>query len=270
MVVVRKFCISHPRRASGIFKAMKPDNIHVSLFVTCLVDQFYPHVGESVVAVLRKLGVTVEFPFDQTCCGQPAFNSGYRKEAKAIARRTLRVLRKAEYVVVPSGSCAAMLRVFYPELFEDEPEAYEAAKSLAGRVYEFSEFLVKVLGVSEVEAQDSGRVTYHPSCHLLRELGVNSEPLGLIEGVKGIQFVPLKGNVACCGFGGTFSVKMPAISEAMLEEKLREIADTEAHTLVSCDMSCLMHIGGALSRRNSRVRVLHLAELLDGGANGGD
>jgi L-lactate dehydrogenase complex protein LldE len=209
--------------------------------------------------------VNVDFPLGQTCCGQPAFNSGYRTEAKKIARQVLKLFADSEYVVVPSGSCATMLRVFYPELFEDEPDVAEAARELSHRVYEFSEFLVKVLGVASIGAEASGRVTYHAACHLLRELGVNREPLELIENVDGIEFAPLRGSVACCGFGGTFAVKMASISEAMLEEKLREIEDTGADTVVACDMSCLMHIGGALSRRRSPVRTLHLAEMLANG-----
>ncbi len=246
------------------------EDIKASLFVTCLVDQFYPQVGESVVSVLRRQGVRVDFPIDQTCCGQPAFNSGYHTEAKKIARQVLKLLANSEYVVVPSGSCATMLRVFYPELFEDEPEMAEAARELSRRVYEFSEFVVKVLGVTNVGAEASGRVTYHAACHLLRELGVNREPLELLENVDGIEFAPLRGNVACCGFGGTFAVKMASISEAMLEEKLSEIEDTGADTVVACDMSCLMHIGGALSRRRASARTMHLAELLANGKAAAD
>lgn len=242
----------------------RANDVTASLFVTCLVDQFFPQVGESVVRVLRRLGVRVEFPEGQTCCGQPAFNSGFRREAAAVARNVLALLKESQYVVVPSGSCASMMRVFYPELFEDDAELARQARELAGRVYEFSEFLVKVLGATEVGAVASGRVTYHPSCHLLRELGVAREPLQLLAGVRGIQFAPLRGDVPCCGFGGTFAVKMAPISEAMLEEKLREIEESGAETVVSCDMSCLMHIGGALARRRPQVRVRHLAELLAG------
>ncbi|MFQ5879925.1 MAG: (Fe-S)-binding protein [Dehalococcoidia bacterium] len=239
-------------------------DVRASLFVTCLVDQFFPQVGESVVAVLRRLGVTVNFPWGQTCCGQPAFNSGFRGEARAVARRVLELFEGNQYVVVPSGSCASMVRVFYPELFQDEPALARAARELAGRVYEFSEFLVKVVGVTDVGAASSGRVTYHPSCHLVRELGVVQEPLQLIAKVRGIEFVPLRGDVPCCGFGGSFAVKMASISEAMLEEKLREIEGSAPDVVVSCDMSCLMHIGGALARRRPRVRVMHLAQLLAG------
>lgn len=238
--------------------------IKASLFVTCLVDQFFPEVGESVVKVLRRQGVTLDFPSGQTCCGQVAFNTGYRKEARAIARRVVETFRDSEYVVVPSGSCASMMRVFYHELFEDDPALASSADALAGRVYEFSEFLVKVLGISDLGVRAGGRISYHSSCHLLRELGVSEEPLRLLEGIEGGQFVRLRGDVPCCGFGGAFSVKMPEISEAMLEEKLKEIAEAAPDVLTSCDMGCLMHIGGAMARRSPNLKVLHLAQVLAG------
>ena len=232
--------------------------------MTCLVDQLYPEVGVSVVRVLRRLGVEVDFPPGQTCCGQPVFNSGFTREAALLARRVLTSFSTgSHYVVVPSGSCAAMIRIFYTQLFHDDPDLREAAEELAVRVYEFSEFLVKVLGVDEVESRFDGKVTYHPSCHLMRELGVSEEPKTLITNVEGAELVEMNQATACCGFGGTFSVKYPQISAAMLDDKVQNVAGTGAGTLVACDMGCLMHIGGALSRRGIDVNPIHLAQLLD-------
>ncbi len=233
-----------------------------SLFVTCLVDQFFPEVGESVVKVLRRLGVEVDFPSGQTCCGQPGYNSGFASEARLLARNLLDVFDESEYVVVPSGSCAAMLKVSIPEMFRDDPALSEQANSLAKRTYEFSQFLVGVLGVTSVGAHYRGRVTYHASCHLLRELGVTTEPQRLIRAVRGVRLVPLKGEEECCGFGGTFSVKYPEISGAILDTKLRNIQATGADTVVACDAGCLMHISGAMTRRGIKVRTMHLAQLL--------
>jgi L-lactate dehydrogenase complex protein LldE len=233
-----------------------------SLFVTCLVDQISPEVGESVVKVLRRQGVEVDFPPDQTCCGQPLFNSGFRKDARALARRVIESFGESEYVVVPSGSCAAMMKVYYPDLFRDDPDLGPKAKALSDKVFEFSQFLVRILGVTDVGASFKGKVTYHPSCHLLRELGVESEPEALIQGVAGIDYVKLPEAGDCCGFGGSFSVKYPGISEAMMEDKLQNIADTGAQVVASCDSGCLMHLSGGLSRRGSSVRAVHLAQLL--------
>ncbi len=234
----------------------------VSLFITCLGDQFFPQVGECVVKVLRRLGVEVSFNPAQTCCGQPAFNTGYRDEARAVASRMLDVFRDAEYVVAPSGSCTAMMRVFYPELFADDPERLRQAEDLSKRLYEFSEFLVKVLKVEEMGASFHGRVAYHDSCHLLRELGVESEPRKLIRAVRGVELVELQDYKLCCGFGGTFSVKFPEISVAMGEDKLRAAAATGADYLVAADSSCLMHLAGLAHRQKLPIKTMHLAELL--------
>ena len=244
--------------------------IKVSLFVTCVMDQLFPEVGVSVVRLLRRLGVEVDFPGDQTCCGQPVFNSGFSSKGELLARRVVKSfglpqdLSDNHYVVVPSGSCASMIRVFYPQLLQKDPGLHKQAEDLSGRVYEFSEFLVKILGVTDVGASFTGKVTYHPSCHLLRELGVSQEPTTLIDGVKGVERVELDEAETCCGFGGTFSVKYPHISEAMLEDKVENVVRTGAEALVACDMSCLMHIGGALSRRETGVKPMHLAQLLEG------
>lgn len=247
-------------------------DIHASLFVTCIVDQLYPQVGVSAVRVLRRLGVEVDFPLDQTCCGQPLYNSGFTRQARQLAERTLESLSLAQYVVVPSGSCAAMLKVFYRDLFAGDAQWEERAERLAGRVYEFSEFLVKVLDITDVEASLPSRATYHSSCHLLRELEVREEPLTLLNRVDGLELEPLPQAATCCGFGGTFSVKYPHISEGMLQDKIDNILETGADTLIACDMSCLMHIGGGLSRQEHPVATAHIAEVLDsrrGGASHG-
>ncbi len=236
--------------------------IRVSLFVTCLVDQIFPEVGEAVVEVLRRQGVELDFPQDQTCCGQPLFNSGFRQEAIQLGKRVLKSFAHSQYVVAPSGSCSSMLKVFYPELFRSDPVLGPQAKALSGKVYEFSQFLVKVLGVTNVGASHRGKVTYHPSCHLLRELEVSEEPESLLRGVDGLEYVELPDAVTCCGFGGTFSVKYPDISEAMLNDKVDNAVKSGAQTLTACDSSCLMQIGGALTRRGVNVKTMHLAQLL--------
>ena len=234
----------------------------VSLFVTCLGDQFFPVVGECVVAVLRRLGVEVEFNPAQTCCGQPAFNTGFREEARQVAARMLDVFRDAEYVVAPSGSCTTMVRVFYPELFADDPARRRQAEDLRGRIFEFSEFLVKVLQVEDVGASFHRRVTYHDSCHLLRELGIESEPRKLIRAVRGLELVEMQDNKVCCGFGGTFAVNFPEVSVAMAEDKLRAAAESGAEIILANDSGCLMHLAGAIHRRGLPLRTMHLAELL--------
>ena len=236
------------------------------LFVTCIIDQFYPEVGVSVVKVLRRLGVTVGFPNDQTCCGQPVYNSGFTQEARTLAKRVLEQFKDSEYVVVPSGSCAATLRVYYLELFADVPGLLMEAQALAAKTYEFSEFLVEVLGVDDAAAcgaSHQGTAAFHPSCHLLRELGVKEAPKKLLRSVPGLEEKELVGAEVCCGFGGTFSVKFPHISEGMVADKIANVQASGAETLVSCDMSCLMNIGGALNRQGSDVKVRHLAQIMD-------
>jgi len=241
---------------------MTSKKIRVDLFITCLGDQFFPAVGESVVAVLRRLGVEVAFNPAQTCCGQPAFNTGYRQEAHEVAERVLDMYKDSEYVVAPSGSCTSMVRVFYPELFADNPKRLREAQNLRSRFFEFSEFLVKVLNVEDVGASFRRRVTYHDSCHLLRELGIESEPRKLIRAVRGLELVELQDHQTCCGFGGTFSVKFPEVSVAMAEDKLRAVADTGAEIIVANDSSCLMQMAGAIHRRGLPLETMHLAELL--------
>lgn len=244
----------------------QPPPVRASLFVTCIIDQLYPEVGVSVVRVLRRYGVEVDFPDGQTCCGQPLYNSGFTQDARKLAMRTLDALEGSGYVVVPSGSCGAMMRVFYEDLFADDPEMLARAVDLGERVYEFTEFLTDVLGVDR--AQDDGpegsrKVAYHPSCHLLREMRVRESPRRLLSGCDDVDLVELPDAEQCCGFGGTFAVKYPHISEEMLADKLAAIRQSGADTITACDMGCLMHIGGAVSRQNLPVSVRHIAQILD-------
>ena len=236
--------------------------IRASLFVTCLVDQLFPEVGEAVVGVLRRQGVSVDFPMDQTCCGQPLFTSGFRNDAAQLGRRVLESFEDSDYVVVPSGSCASMMKVFYPDLFRDDPVWGPKAAALSDKVYEFSQFLVNVLGVTYVGAKHKGKVTYHPSCHLLRELEAVEEPESLLNDVEGLEKVELEDAATCCGFGGTFSVKYPDISQAMLEDKVQNVVKSGASTVTACDASCLMQIRGGLNRLGSGVEARHLAQIL--------
>lgn len=242
---------------------MTNNNFKVSIFITCLIDNFYPDVGESMVKVLKRVGVgDISFLEDQTCCGQPAFNSGYQDDARILAKRFLKIFQDQDVVVSPSGSCASMVRVFYKDLFKEEPELLKIANEVSDKTYEFSEFLVNVLKIEDVGASYNGKVTYHDSCHLLRELRVKDEPRKLIGAVKGIEFVEMDLHDACCGFGGTFSVKFPDVSTSMLEEKINCILESGADTVVSTDMGCLMQIGGYISRNNIPLKVMHIAELL--------
>ena len=216
----------------------------------------------SVVSVFRKLGVEVDFPAAQTCCGQPAFNSGFTTEARELAKRFITIFADSEHIVAPSGSCTSMVRVFYPDLFKDEPEWRERAESLASRTYELTEFLVNVLGVEDVGAGFEGKVALHQSCHLLRELNVRSEPSRLLKAIKGIELVQLERSESCCGFGGLFAIKYPQISGSILQDKLDCIKKSGSDVVVACDVGCLMHIGGGLSRQGETTRTMHIAELL--------
>jgi L-lactate dehydrogenase complex protein LldE len=237
----------------------------VSLFVTCLADQLFPEVGESVVRLLTRYGCEVDFPEAQTCCGQPAYNSGYQDEARDVARTLIRAFEHSDYVVSPSGSCTGMVHHYYPSLFRDEPEWAGKAEALVNKTYEFSQFLVDVLGVTDVGAVFPETVTYHPSCHAMRLLGVRSEPMELMQNVKGIDFRELPKKEDCCGFGGTFAVKMADMSEAMVCEKAAHVTETEAGVLVGTDMGCLMNIQGRLNKEGRPIRVMHLAQLLEEG-----
>ncbi|MCV9952587.1 (Fe-S)-binding protein [Paenibacillus sp. BT-177] len=233
----------------------------VSLFITCLSDAIYPKVGEAMARLLARYGVELEFPKVQTCCGQPSYNSGYWDETRAAAKTILKAFNDSDFVVAPSGSCTYMIH-HYPELFKDEPKWLDSARRLEQKTYEFTQFMVQVLGVTDVGASFPHTVTYHPSCHGTRLLGVKEEPMKLLGSVKGLQLVPLPFAEDCCGFGGTFAVKMPDISGAMVTEKVDHIRETEAEVLVGLDMACLMNIAGNLRYREDPVRVMHLAELL--------
>ncbi len=235
----------------------------VSLFVTCLVDQLWTSVGVSSVKVLRRVGCEVEFDKRQTCCAQPAFNTGYLDEARPVAQRFIEIFEqsKAGAIVSPSGSCTAMVH-HYPQLFAGDPEWLPRAQAIADKTHELSSFLVRVLKVEDVGASWQGRVTWHDACHGLRDLNLRSEPRRLIRNVRGAEFVELENADACCGFGGTFSVKYPEISVAILDQKIDAIERAGVQAVVSGDASCLMQIGGRLSRKGSKVKVMHLAELL--------
>ncbi len=236
----------------------------VQLFVTCIIDLLYPQVGEAVVRVLQRAGVNVSFPPRQTCCGQPAFNAGLRHEARQMAIQTMRAFE--DYpgaVVVPSGSCAAMIRHSYTELFADDAHWLSQATALAQRTYELTEYLVDVLGVADLGAAFKGRITYHSSCHLLRGLGIDRQPRALLAAVRGAEVVELPETTDCCGFGGVFSVEHPEISAAMLERKIANLEASGAGTLVACDAGCVTNINGGLHRRRKTQRAVHIAEILD-------
>jgi L-lactate dehydrogenase complex protein LldE len=239
----------------------------VQLFVTCIVDSLFPEVGEAVVGVLERLGIEVEFPEAQTCCGQPGYNAGYRPEARRLALSAMDVFEPSPApIVVPSGSCAAMVVHGYPDLFYDDPHNLARARAFAARTFEFSQFLSDVLGLEPATVAAGARldekVTFHTSCHLLRGLGVTDAGQRLLAAVEGVDVAPLPGADQCCGFGGLFAVKHGDISSAMLDNKLAAVRATGASTLVGCDMSCLMHMQGGLSRDGSAVRCRHLAEVL--------
>ena len=236
--------------------------VRAALMITCLGDMLFPDVGVAIVRLLRSLGVTVEFPPGQTCCGLPLFNSGYHADAAGAAERLITIFKDAPYVVVPSGSCAWMVKHEVPGLLKDTPLADEARR-LAGRTYELSQFLVKVLGQTRFTSRVRGRVTYHDSCHLLRGLHEAATPRTVLRNLEGVELVELPGHDECCGFGGSFSVRLPEVSTAILDKKLANVEATGASCVVACDAGCLMQMAGGLTRRNSPVRAVHLAELLE-------
>jgi len=236
----------------------------VQLFVTCLVDSFYPQTGEAVVDIFRRLGVNVGFARDQTCCGQPNFNAGLRVEARAIAEHTIRVFENTkEDIVTPSGSCAHMFKHGYPELFQDNPTWLSRAQTLAGRVYEFTEYVVDKLGVTDLGARWDGTLTYHPSCHTLRGVNIDRQPRALLANVRDAQVVELPHADECCGFGGIFSMEHPELSAEWLNRKIKNLEDTQSPTLVVTDAGCLMHIAGGLHRQKKPQKVMHIAEVLN-------
>jgi L-lactate dehydrogenase complex protein LldE len=233
----------------------------VSLFVPCFVDQLLPEVAVDTVKVLRRIGYSIDFPEDQTCCGQPALNTGYWDEARPCAEHFVRVFKKAEVVVCPSGSCVSVIRLFYPELLAHSP-LREDAISLASRTFEFSEFLVKVAAVTQVGASFPHSVTYHASCHGLRELKLREEPLQLLRQVDGLKLIAMVRSEECCGFGGTFAVKFSDISAAMGNSKAESVAATGAEFVTATDPSCLMHLEGILGKRHAPTRTIYLASIL--------
>jgi len=238
------------------------DPPRVALLVTCLVDLFRPRVGFAAVKLLEASGCVVEVPRAQTCCGQPAYNSGDKEDAKAIARQVIAAFAGYDYVVAPSGSCAGMVRVHYPELFADDLETLGEAEALAERTHELVSFLVDVRGVKSVEARLDRLATYHDSCSGLRELGVKAQPRQLLGTVAGLRLSELPGAEICCGFGGTFAVKYPEISNKMASDKIADIAATGAGCVLAGDLGCLLQIAGKLSRAGSPVEARHVAEVL--------
>src|SRR5579872_4212474 len=236
--------------------------MNVSLMITCLGDALFPDVGVATVRLLRRLGVTVDFPAAQTCCGQPHFNSGYAADARQLARHLIEVFARSETIVIPSGSCTAMVKLEYPELFHDDPAWRRRAEELARRTHELSDYLVNVLKVEDVGARFEGRVTYHMACHL-RGLGLLTEPERLLRRVRGLEYVPLERADECYGFGGSFAVRYPGISGAMVQDKAGFIEKAGVSAVVATDAGCLMNIAGCLRRRGSAVRALHLAEVLE-------
>ena len=250
----------------------------IQLFVTCLVDTFYPETAEAIISILRRLGVSVEFPAAQTCCGQPQFNAGLRADARQMAKHMVRTFESLPGdILSPSGSCAHMIRHNYPELFADDPDWLPRAQALAKRTYEFTEYLVDVLGVTDpstplrgqassgrrLDAQWNGTLTYNPSCHLSRGLGIDRQPRALLASVKGAQIVELPEAQDCCGFGGIFSVAHPELSAEFLKRKISNLEKTGAPTLVVADTGCIMHIAGGLHRQKKPQRVVHIAEVLN-------
>ena len=235
----------------------------VALFVTCLVDQLCPQVGMATVEVLERAGCSVTFDERQTCCGQPAFNTGYRNEARKFAKRFIEIFENsdAEAIVIPSGSCAAMVKHFH-EVFADEPDWQERSDRIAAKTHELSSFLVNVLGVEDVGAASRCKATWHDACHGLRDLGIHDEPRRLLNNVEGLEYVEMENADVCCGFGGTFSVKYPEISAGILDNKIEMIEKSGADIVVACDASCLMQIGGRLSRIGSKIQTKHIAEIL--------
>lgn len=238
--------------------------MRVGFFVTCLVDLYRPNVGFSAVDLLERAGCEVTVPLTQTCCGQPAYNNGDREDARLIARQVIEAFEQFPYVVAPSGSCAGMLKVHYPRLFADDASWRERAEAFASRVYELTSFLTDVAGIEHLEAEYAGGCTYHDSCSSQREMGVREQPRRLLATVKGLELREMEDTEVCCGFGGTFCVKYPEISERMVSDKTAAVGASGADTLLAGDLGCLLNIAGRLKREGSSVRVYHVAEVLAG------
>jgi len=238
--------------------------MRISLFITCFNDTLFPETGKSMVRLLERLGHSVDFPLEQTCCGQMHYNTGYQEEAIPLVRRFVEVFRDAEAIVAPSASCVGMIHEFYGRVAQrsGDPELQKKVQQIVPKVFELTQFLVEELGVKDVGATYPHRVTYHPTCHSLRVLNIGNAPLELLRNVKGIDLVELPMAEECCGFGGTFAIKNADTSMAMLTDKIRHIKETGAEVCSAADNSCLMHIGGALSRQRSGVKPVHIAEIL--------
>lgn len=239
--------------------------MNASIFITCIVDNFYPQVGEAMTRVLQKAGVKLDFPEGQVCCGQPALNTGYWDDTREVAKTLLDAFRNSEYVVAPSGSCVAAIKEYYPLLFAKDPTYGPLAEDLVKKIYEFSEFMVKVVQVTDLGARFPHKVTFHSSCHGNRLLGVTPHVKKLLAAVKDMELLELPHAETCCGFGGTFSVKQPEVSEAMVDEKVHHIKATGAEVVTAIDMGCLMNIEGRLKKEGSPIRALHLVQLLNEG-----
>ncbi|MGC2619914.1 MAG: (Fe-S)-binding protein [Acidobacteriaceae bacterium] len=238
--------------------------MRVSLFITCYNDTLFPATGQAVVRLLERIGHTIDFPLEQTCCGQMHYNTGYQREALPLLRRFVEIFRDAEAICIPSSSCVAMMRDHYPKMAaeQNDPTLIRAVDELLPRVFEFTELLVNRLRVEDVGAVFPHRVTYHASCHSQRSLHLGNLPLRLLRKVRGIELVDLPNIDRCCGFGGTFSIKMPDVSEAMLADKMKDVEETRAEVITAVDNSCLMHIFGGLHHQKSNVRMAHIAEIL--------
>jgi L-lactate dehydrogenase complex protein LldE len=237
--------------------------IKAQLFITCLAEQFFSPMLKDMVTVLERLGVQCEFPEAQTCCGQPMFNSGFQSQARDLARKWIDVFDHTDgYIVSPSGSCVDMVHHHYPELFSEGTVDHKRAQSVASRTFEFTQFLVDELKITDVGAVFPHKVTYHASCHLLRGLRGRTQPKQLLQGVQGLELVPLNEEETCCGFGGVFSVIYPEVSRSMMEAKVRNIEASGADTIVACDAGCLMNIAGGLKKSNSSVKAMHLIQIL--------
>ncbi|MFN8413912.1 MAG: (Fe-S)-binding protein [Anaerolineales bacterium] len=236
----------------------------IQLFITCLTDSFFPQTGEAVVSIFNRLGIDVDFAREQTCCGQPQFNAGLRKDARAIAEHTIKVFENAKGdIVTPSGSCTHHFRHNYLELFDGDSLWLPRAKAISERVFEFTEYLVDKLGVTDLGSRWDGALTYHPSCHTLRGINVDKQPRTLLQHVHGATLVDLPHAEECCGFGGIMSVEHPELSAEWLKRKIGNLETTQAPTLVVTDAGCLMHIAGGLNRQKKSQRVVHIAEILN-------
>jgi len=238
--------------------------MNVQIFVPCFVDQLFPQTAFNMIKVLEKVGCAVDYNENQTCCGQPAFNAGFWDESRAVCSKFIKDFSGSDYIVVPSASCTGFIRNYYPKLF-DNSSLHNDVKDLQKRIFEFSEFMTKILGITNVGAELNGKATYHDSCAGLRECRIREEPRKLLSQVKGLEFVEMAENETCCGFGGTFSVKFEPISVAMAEQKLNHARDTGAEYIISTDLSCLMHIDGVLKHKDYNLKTMHIADVLASG-----